>query len=61
MAKEKKLWVASYLRTHDLAAANQAAGFSPYSGAPVSPVIAGRLHWLEQQHLSFFRASPDRH
>jgi hypothetical protein len=58
MAKGKNLWVASYLRTHDLGAANQAAGFSVYSNAPNSPVIAGRLHWLEQEHLSFFSSPP---
>ena len=60
MAKGKNLWVASYLRTRDLNAANQASGFSVYSLAPASPVIAGQLHWLEQRHLSFFRTAPGK-
>jgi hypothetical protein len=49
VARGKNLWIASYLRTRDL--------FSP---APASPVIAGRLHWLEKQHLSFFRIPSDK-
>lgn len=60
LAKAKNLWVAGYLQTRDLNAANQAAGFSIYSNDPVSPVIAGKLRWLEQRHLSFFRSQPGR-
>jgi len=60
LAKAKNVWVANYLRTHDMEAANQAADFSVYSPAPASPVIAGRLRWLEQQHLSFFRIPPSQ-
>jgi len=60
MAKGKNLWVATYLRTRDLNAANQAARFSIYSLDPASPVIAGRLRWLDQRHLSFFRVPPDK-
>jgi hypothetical protein len=60
LAKGKNVWIANYLRTHDMEAANQAADFSVYSPAPASPVIAGRLRWLEQQHLSFFRIPPSQ-
>ena len=60
VAAGKNLWVASYLRTHDLNAANQAANSSVFSPAPTSPVIAGRLRWLEERHLSFFRVPSDR-
>jgi hypothetical protein len=55
IAKAKNLWVSSYLQTRDLATANHAAGFSVYSGAPTSPTIAKRIHWLDERHLSFFR------
>jgi hypothetical protein len=58
VAHGKNLWMASYLRTHDLNAANQAADFSVYSPAPTSPALAGRLRWLEEQRLSFFRIPP---
>jgi hypothetical protein len=55
VAKGKRAWVASYLRTHDLRAANKEAGCGVFFPAPDSPFIAERLHWLEQRHLSFFR------
>jgi hypothetical protein len=55
----KNLWVASYLQTRDLDAANKASNFWVYSPAPDSQVIAARLHWLEQRHLSFFRKPPN--
>ena len=55
VARAKNLWVESYLQTRDLDAANKASGFLVYSPEPVSPVIADRLRWLEQRHLSFFR------
>jgi hypothetical protein len=61
VAKGKNLWVANYRQTHDLNAASRAAGFSIYSLAPTSPVIAGKLRWLEQRHLSFFRVPPSPH
>jgi hypothetical protein len=60
MAQGKNLWVASYLRTRDLNAANKAADSSVFFPAPASPAIAGRLRWLEQRHLSFFRISPGK-
>jgi hypothetical protein len=60
MARGKNRWIASYLRTHDLNTAYQEAGFSVFSLAPASPVIAGRLRWLEQRHLSFFRIAPGK-
>ncbi len=57
LAKAKRLWVASYLETHDLNAANQAADFGIYPD-PAAPQIAEKLRWLEQRHLSFFRTPP---
>jgi hypothetical protein len=55
VAQGKKIWVASYLRTHDLRAANKETNCSIYFPEPESPLIAGRLRWLEQRHLLFFR------
>jgi hypothetical protein len=55
IAQGKKRWIASYLKTHDLRAANKEADCDVYFPAPESPWIADRLHWLEQRHLSFFR------
>ena len=60
VAQGKNLWVASHLRTRDLNVANKAADSSVFSPAPASPVIAGRLRWLEKQHLSFFRIPSDQ-
>jgi len=60
VARGKRLWVASYLETHDLDAANKAADFVVYVPEPASPRIAEKLRWLEQHHLSFFRTSPDQ-
>jgi len=55
VAQGKKIWIASYLRTHDLRAANKETNCSIYFPEPESPLIAGRLRWLEQRHLLFFR------
>jgi len=55
IAKGKRAWVASYLRTRDLRTANKEADCDVYFPAPNSPFIAERLNWLEQRHLSFFR------
>jgi hypothetical protein len=55
VARAKNLWVESYLQTRDLDAANKASGFLVYTPEPTSPIIAARLRWLEQRHLSFFR------
>jgi hypothetical protein len=55
VAKGKRIWIASYLRTHDLRTANKEADCGIYSPAPESPLLAERLRWLEQRHLSFFR------
>jgi len=55
VAKGKRIWIASYLRTHDLRVANKEADCGIYSPDPDSPLIAERLRWLEQRHLSFFR------
>jgi hypothetical protein len=60
VAEGKHLWVASYLRTHDLNAANKAADAAVFSPEPASPIIARRLRWLEEQHLSFFRIPSDK-
>jgi hypothetical protein len=57
-AQAKSRWVACYLMTHDLEAANRTSGFWVYSPAPASPIIAERLRWLEQHHLSFLRQQP---
>jgi hypothetical protein len=55
VAKGKRIWIASYLRTHDLRTANKEADCGIYFPDPESPLIAVRLRWLEQRHLSFFR------
>jgi hypothetical protein len=55
VAKGKRIWIASYLRTHDLRTANKAADCGIYFPAPESSLIDERLRWLEQRHLSFFR------
>jgi hypothetical protein len=55
VAKGKRIWIASYLRTHDLRTANKDADCGIYLPAPESPLIAEQLRWLEQRHLSFFR------
>jgi hypothetical protein len=55
VAKGKRIWIASYLKTHDLRAADTAAGCGVFFPAPESSYIAERLLWLEQRHLSFFR------
>ncbi len=60
LAKAKRLWVASYLQTRDLNAANKAADFGIYSPDPASPLIAEKLRWLEQRHLSFFQTAPEK-
>jgi hypothetical protein len=54
-AMGKDRWIASYLKTRDLSAANRESAFLVYDPDPASPIIAGRLRWLEQRHLSFFR------
>lgn len=54
IAKAKRLWVASYLSTRNLEAANQAADFGIYP-QPASPALAEKLRVLEQRQLSFFR------
>lgn len=54
-ADAKRNWIASYLKSHDLHTANKESGFGVYFPAPDSPLIAQKLHWLEQHHLSFFR------
>lgn len=58
LAHGKRLWVASYLQTRDLNAANKASDFGVYFPDPASPLIAEKLRWLEQRQLSFFRTSP---
>ncbi len=55
VAKGKRAWIASYLRTRDLRTANKEADCDVYFPAPESPFVAERLRWLEQRHLSFFR------
>lgn len=57
VARDKTLWITDYLRTGNLRAANQASGVGVYAPAPDSPIIAARLRWLEQRHLSFFHSS----
>ena len=55
IAYAKRTWVASYLQTRNLEAANTASKFWTYAPSPGSPMVAERLHWLDQRHLSFFR------
>lgn len=57
IAKGKDRWIASYLKTRDLGAANRESDFVVYYPDPTSPVVAGRLRWLEERHLSFFRGA----
>jgi hypothetical protein len=57
IAMGKNHWIASYLRTQNLATANKESDFWVYFEAPDSPRIAEKLNWLEQRHLSFFRTS----
>jgi hypothetical protein len=54
-AETKKEWIASYLRTRDLAAANDESKFWVYMPAPNSPRIKLRLKYLEEHRFSFFR------
>ncbi len=58
IAYGKMRWVAAYLHTRDLAAANRAARYEVYSPAPASPIIAEQLRWLERHRWSFLRALP---
>jgi hypothetical protein len=58
IAGGKRRWIESYLATHDLAAANQRSDFFVYRGDPESAVIAGRLRWLEERRLTFFKDAP---
>lgn len=58
VADGKRQWIAAYLATHDLAAANQRSDFFVYRGAPESALIAERLRWLEERRLTFFRDQP---
>lgn len=60
IAVAKTKWISSYLATHDLKAANAASNFWVYYPAPESPMIQQRLRWLEENHLSFFRSTPQR-
>ncbi|HWA27683.1 MAG TPA: hypothetical protein VG734_18650 [Lacunisphaera sp.] len=57
LAKAKRLWVESYLQTHNLAAANHLADFGIYPDAN-SPVLAEKLRLLDERHLSFFKDAP---
>jgi hypothetical protein len=59
IAKGKDRWIASYLKTRDLGAANRESDFVVYFPAPQSPLIARRLQWLDGRHFSFFRDSID--
>lgn len=59
IARGKRQWITSYLKTRNLAAANRESDFWVYFQAPDSPRIAEKLHWLEQRHLSFFRTWGD--
>jgi hypothetical protein len=61
VAKGKRAWIASYLRTRDLRAANKEADCDVYFEDPESPLVAERLRWLEQRHLSFFRDAENSH
>jgi len=59
IARGKRLWIASYLQSRDLRAANRAADFVIYFPEPDSPRIAEKLRWLQKHRLSFFRRPPD--
>lgn len=58
VAGGKRLWIESYLATHDLAAANRRADYFVYRSEPESAVIAERLRWLEERRLTFFKDAP---
>ena len=55
IAFAKRTWVTSYLQTRNLEAANAASTFWVYAPNPGSPMVAERLHWLDQRHRSLFR------
>ena len=59
IAFAKRTWVASYLKTRNLEAANAASTFWTYAPNPGSPVVAERLHWLDQHHFSLFRETEE--
>jgi hypothetical protein len=58
IAEAKRSWVDAYLKTHDLARANELSNFWVYPPQPNAPHIADRLQWLEQRKLSFFKDEP---
>ncbi len=60
ITKGKRLWIASYLQTHDVRAANRAADFVIYFPEPDFPRVAEKLRWLEKHRRSFFRPSADK-
>lgn len=55
----KNRWIASYLKTHSLSAANKDSAFWVYAADPATQLVTERLHWLDQHHLSFFRTADD--
>ncbi|MGA3006497.1 MAG: hypothetical protein ABSE59_01270 [Opitutaceae bacterium] len=60
VAEGKRKWIASYLATRDLHAANQEADCDVYFWDPDSPLVAERLRWLDRRNLSFFKDSVGR-
>ena len=58
IADGKRLWIRSYLATHDLAEANRRSDFFVYRAEADSPWLADRLHWLEARKLTFFKDAP---
>ena len=58
IADGKRLWIKSYLATHDLAEANRRSDFFVYRAEAESPWLAERLRWLEARRLTFFKDVP---
>jgi hypothetical protein len=58
IAAAKQSWVLAYLKTNDLAQANELSDFWVYPPQPNAPHIAERLQWLAQRKLSFFKDAP---
>jgi hypothetical protein len=55
VADGKRLWITSYLETHDLAEANRRSDFFVYRADAESDWLAARLRWLEARKLTFFK------
>lgn len=60
IAAAKRSWVDAYVKTRDLARANELSNFWVYPPQPDAPHVAERLRWLEERKLGFFKDAPAR-